>query len=199
MKKGIYGGTFDPIHNGHLYVAREALNCLDLEELILMPSGIPPHKRNMGITDGAIRYEMVKMAVQNDDRFKISDYELKKEGYSYTYETLEHLRAFDKYSDWYFITGADCLMDLGLWKNVDKIFEACTFVVFNRPGFNNSLLLEQKAKVERQYGREIIFLDMELIDISSSMIRAMIKEGGNVEEFLPTGVYEKIVELGLYR
>lgn len=198
IKKGIFGGTFDPIHNGHLYIASEALYRLGLDKVIFMPSGNPPHKSNKEITDGSIRYELVKMAIRDKSFFEVSDYEIRKKGLSFTYETMEYLKKNEYNVKLFFITGADCLMDLDLWKNVDRILNACTLVVFGRPGYNKNELLEQKKKIEDRYGKEIIFMDLLLLDISSSNIREDIRNGKVIDYFLPQGVYNSIVELGLY-
>jgi nicotinate-nucleotide adenylyltransferase len=199
-KKGIFGGTFDPIHNGHLYIAYEALNQLGLDEVIFMPSGNPPHKTQKNITDGNIRYELVKAATRCEGRFAVSDYEIRKKGLSFTYETVEFLnKAGGDGTEWYFITGADCLMDLNGWKNVDRIFNACTFVVFNRPGYDKNSLLEQKKAIESRYGKKIRFLDLLLLEISSSGIRESIRAGREVGYFLPGGVYNTVKQLGLYK
>lgn len=199
IKKGIFGGTFDPIHNGHLYIAQEALDRLSLSKVIFMPSGTPPHKTNKEITDGSIRYEMVKMAIRQNSSFEVSDYEIKKRGLSFTYETLEYFQEIQRGVSWHFITGADCLMDLDSWRNVDRILNSCTLVVFGRPGHDKDELLKQKKKIEAQYKKEIIFMDLLQLDISSSNIRESINNGKRVDYFLPHGVYNSIMELGLYR
>lgn len=145
-KEAIFGGTFDPIHNGHLHIAYEALYRLNLDKIIFMPSGNPPHKSNKKITNSYIRYEMVHMAIKEEKKFEISDYEIKKTRLSYTYETLEYFKNTFPSVQWYFLTGVDCLMDLHKWKNIDKIMKNCEFVVFNRPGYNKDTVIRQKKK-----------------------------------------------------
>lgn len=199
MKKiAIFGGTFDPIHNGHLYIAYEALDKLNLDEIIFMPSGIPPHKTKRKLVSPFYRYEMVKIATKNEKRFSVSDYEINKKKISYTFETLEHF--VTKYPDvsWYFITGADGLMDIENWKNVKEIFRLCNLVVFNRPGNNKYDIIFQKRKLEEKYKKNIIFLDIPLLDISSTNIRKLISEGRNISCFVPEGVYNTINQLKLY-
>lgn len=197
-KKGILGGTFDPIHNGHLYIASEALKTLALDEVIFVPAGNPPHKRGKSITDAYTRYEMVNMAIRGYDKFSISNYEIEKKGYSYTYETLQYFKSVEP-CELYFITGADCLMYIDKWKESDKIFENCSLVVFNRPGFTKEEIIKEKQKVERFYGHNIIYMDLLNIEISSSYIRDKIKEGFNVEYFMPPEVYNTIKTLGIYK
>ncbi len=195
---GILGGTFDPIHNGHLYIAQEALNAFNLDKVIFVPGGNPPHKRDKNITSPSIRYELVKMAIREYPEFSISDYEINKKGYSYTYETLEHFKEKEENAQIYFITGADCLMHIYEWKNVHSILKLCNFVVFNRPGYSREEILKQKLKVENQYKKEILLLDLLNIEISSSYIRDKIKAGVNMEYFMPPAVYNTIITLKLY-
>lgn len=200
IKKGIFGGTFDPIHIGHMYIASQAMWSLGLDKVIFMPSGIPPHKSHKGITDSELRFEMVNLAISKNKNFEISDYEIEKSGYSYTYETVEYFKSLEgDDTELYFITGCDCLFDLGGWRNVDRIMKACKFVVFNRPGYNYEEIQQQKRMVEEKYESSIIFLDLLLLDISSTYIRNSIKEGKDISFFLPSEAAELIKEKGLYQ
>lgn len=199
VKKAIFGGTFDPIHNGHLYIAYEALYKLRLDKIIFMPSGNPPHKANKTVTDSIIRYEMVNMAVKNEERFEVSSFEINKKTPSFTFETLNHFNENEPDVEWYFLTGVDCLMEIETWKKVDKILEMSKFIVFNRSGYCIEDILIQKEKTEMKYGRKIIFLDIPILQISSTDIREKIKLQRNISYFLPDGVYNTIKELQLYR
>ncbi|MBU3216605.1 nicotinate-nucleotide adenylyltransferase [Clostridium estertheticum] len=199
MKKAIFGGTFDPIHIGHIHIAYEALYSLKLDKILFMPAGNPPNKLNKQITDSKIRYDLVNKAIEGEINFEISDYEINKKENSYTYETIELFSKLQSNTEWYFLIGADSLIDLDNWKNVDRLLNSCRLVVYNRAGFALEKILKQKKSLESKYHNKIIFLDMPIIDISSTSIRKSIKEGRNINYLLPKGV-EKIVEtLKLYK
>lgn len=199
MKKAIFGGTFDPIHNGHMHIAYNCLYTLNMDEIIFVPSGNPPHKTDKEITDAGIRYELVKMAIRSESRFRVSDYEINNKDLSYTYKTLEYFKKLEPETQWFFLTGADCLIELDSWKCVDRILEAGKLIVFNRPGHDIKDIMEQKKRVESNYNREITFLDIPLMDISSTYIKDKIKEGKNIRYMIPEGVYNSILQLGLYK
>jgi nicotinate-nucleotide adenylyltransferase len=163
-----------------------------------MPSGNPPHKTDRKKTEANIRYELVKMAIREEAKFTVSDFEIKNTGLSYTYKTLEHFKYTEHDTEWFFITGADCLAELNYWKNVDRILEASKLVVFNRPGYEKAELLEQKGRVEKLYNKEVIFLDLKPFPISSTEIKEYIKSGYNVSYLLPQNVYNTVIELNLY-
>ena len=192
MKKyGIMGGTFNPIHLAHLYIAYEAKEQLNLDKVIFMPAGNPPHKKDT-IIDAKFRYEMVRRAIEGYEGFEINSYEIEKNGYSYTYETLNVLKEVNL--KLYFIAGADSLMDIEKWKNTKEVLNNCTFVVFNR-----ETLKSQKEYLENKYQAEIVLLDIMSIDISSTIIRKRIKEEKKVDFFLPNKVLEYINYNNLYR
>lgn len=196
MKIGIIGGTFNPIHLAHLYIAYEAKCQLNLDKIIFIPTGSPPHKKDMEILEASLRYNMVYEAIKNYEDFEISDYEIEKKGLSYTFETLEHFKNDD--NELYFITGADCLMDIEKWKYPEKIFELCNFVVFNRAGYSKKNLRIQKEKIQQKFNTNITFLDIIDLEISSSMIRNRIKEGKRIDFFMPREVLEYIITNNLY-
>ena len=199
MKKAIFGGTFDPIHIGHVHIAYEALYNLHLDKILFMPAGNPPHKVNKKITDAEIRYELVKRAIEKEANFEISDYEINKKENSYTYETVELFNKLEPNIEWYFLIGVDSLMDLASWRNVDRILKSCKLVVYNRAGFTVEEVLKQKQNIEQKFHGEIIFLNMPIIDISSTDIRNNIKKGRNVNYLLPCGVGEIIDKFQLYK
>ena len=195
-KIGILGGTFDPIHNGHIEMAKAAKEVLDLEEVLFITGGNPPHKKEKKVTDAAIRHEMVKSAVDGIEGFLAIDYEVKKENYSYTAETLEYLKSQNPENSYYFIVGADSLDYLDKWFHPEKIFENARIVVFSRGDFQ----VEKKAKaLEEKFGSRIIVLSQKILDISSTMIRKLIDMDAEFSEYIPRPCEEIIKSRGLYR
>ena len=199
MKKVIFGGTFDPIHNGHIHIAYEALYNLEIDEIIFMPAGQPPHKSNKRVTGGKIRYEMVLKAIEGEERFSVSDYEIKNKGLSYTYNTLIHFNKIERDTEWFFLVGVDSLMALKTWMNIDIILDNCTLVVFSRSGFLEKNVLEMKVRLEAEYNTNIIFLQMPLLDISSTTIKEKIAQHKVVNYLLPYKVERMINKYNLYR
>ena len=199
VRYGIIGGTFDPIHYAHLYIAYEAKEQLNLDKVIFMPAGQQPFKVENNVTSANLRYEMVKEAIKPYDEFSISDYEIENEGLSYTYKTLEHFKDVYKGTELFFITGADCLMNLDKWKEVSKIFKVCTFVVFARGGIDTEILDIQKKNIEEKYGGKIVILKLKELEISSTDIRNRIKSGKRADFFIPEKVNEFIKKNNLYR
>jgi len=194
INKAILGGTFDPIHNAHINVAYEALERFNLQEVIFIPAGNPPHKI------AYIRYEMVKLAIEKERRFSISDFEIKAEGLSYTYKTLKHFKEKEPETNWYFITGEDCLSYLEHWKHIDEIFNMCNFVIFSREGFKKrEEIIKKKKSILEEYGKKILFMDASILDISSTKIRNRIKERKEVSFYIPDEVYKFILKNNLYK
>ena len=200
MKRyGMMGGTFNPIHLAHLYIAYEAKETLNLDKVIFMVAGNPPHKKESQVIDSNYRYDMVKMAIKDYSGFEISDYEIQKQGYSYTYETLKYLKGDEGDVEVFFIAGADSLMDIEKWKNPELVLSNCTFVAFNRGDYSKEILEEKKKKLQDKYNSNIILLDISNFDISSSMIIERIMNGKRVDFFMPDNVIEYIEKNNLYR
>ena len=203
MKRcGIIGGTFDPIHNAHLYIAYEAKEKLNLDEVIFMPAGIQPLKADNIITDSKLRYDMVKTAIEPFSEFSVSDYEIKKGGLSFTYETLEYFKTKtgvdNQENELFFITGADCLFSMDKWKEVKKIFSLATLVVFSRGGISKREMLNKKQIIEEKYDGKIVILDLKELEISSTDIRKRVNQHKRVDFFVPSRVADIIYEKGLY-
>ncbi|NLN05062.1 MAG: nicotinate-nucleotide adenylyltransferase, partial [Clostridiaceae bacterium] len=174
---GISGGTFDPIHIGHVKSAEYVYKALDLDEVVFIPNGQPPHKVTSFVMDERHRFEMVKLAIEDYPAFTVSDIEMKKDGYSFTVDTLRALMKEyrQKYGDvkLYYIIGTDVLDEITSWKESAEVFKLCELVVLRRPGF---ALDEAKKKAEAN-GAKIHVVDAPQIDVSSTRIREMLVEG----------------------
>ena len=200
MKRyGIIGGTFDPIHYAHLYIAYEAKEQLNLDEVIFMPAGKQPLKADKIVTDSKIRYDMVKSAIETYDGFFVSDYEIKKGGLSFTYETLEDFKNNnDEEVQLFFITGADCLLTLDQWKEVEKIFSLASLVVFPRGGISKQEMIERKGLIEEKYNGKIVILNLKELEISSTYIRERVNKNQRIDFFVPANVVDIIYKNKLY-
>jgi len=195
-KIGIIGGTFDPIHKGHTEMAKKALERLKLSKVLFMTGGNPPHKKECDITDAKIRHEMVKAAIKDNKKFEAFDYELKKQGYSYTAETLEYLKKENPKNEYYFIMGADSLDYIDKWYKPEVVFSLAKIVVFSRSDFD----CRKKTDVLLgKFGAQIIILDDDIPDISSTMVRTYADMGQSVSGLVHEDVEAMIWEKRLYR
>ena len=200
MKKiGIMGGTFNPVHNGHLALAQAAYEYCGLDEVWFMPSGISYLKEQKDIVSGGHRLAMTGLAIQNRKHFKCSDMEICREGYTYTVDTLRLLH--EKYPEdkFYFIMGADSLFGLLKWKEPEEIASLCTFATVIRDDVDGQELFSQKILLEKTLDANIIMVPFQKIDISSNMIRKKLLLGENVADMLPEKVLEYIDANGLYK
>ncbi len=195
-KIGFMGGTFDPIHNAHIELAKQAKKQYNLNEVIFMTSGEPPHKKNRGVTDKLLRYEMVKRAVEDIDGFSASDFEIKESGSSYSLNTLLWLKERYPEDKICFILGEDSLSDIDKWYKTDRIMRLCTLLVYPRHGMETLEAL--KKRTEERYNTKIMIIDAPIYHISSTNIRNMIKDGSDVSDLLPPQVYKYIKENGIY-
>ncbi len=190
MRICLYGGTYDPIHNAHLTIAECAVDQLFLDELIFMPSAISPHKTDQNITSSNARLLMVQTAIQSYPAFSVSDYEMKKQGISFTINTVEYLSSLYNVSrnNFFMLIGGDNYKDFERWKEPEKILELCTPVVAARPGISS-------RKIKKN---NFIFLDTPLMDISSTDIRNRVKQNKPINELVPKSVAEIIYKNKLY-
>lgn len=199
-KIGIMGGTFDPIHIGHLILGESAYHQFELEKVIFMPAGYPPHKpvREDGASNEA-RTEMVRLAIKSNPHFELSTYEMEKKGESYSYETLEHLLSEDPENSLYFIMGADSLKNFDTWKEPARICKAATIVAAVRDHLESSEFLGEMNRLEDKYQANIKMLDSLNIDISSHQIREWVKEGKSLKYYVPDPVIEYIQKYKVYK
>ena len=200
MKKiGIMGGTFDPIHIGHLILGEAAYQQFQLDRVWFMPAGNPPHKQNRkGRASDEERVEMVRRAIASNPHFDVSMIEMNEDGYTYTYRTLETLRSQNPDTDYYFIIGAESLFDLDQWREPQRILEACHMVVATRNQIPEEQFNQILARRREQYQGDFFQLDTPNLDISSKHLRKMIRGGESVKYYLPDPVIEYINQKQLY-
>ena len=200
MKKvGIMGGTFDPIHIGHLILGENAYQQLGLSRVVFMPSGNPPHKKDReGRASDEQRMDMVKLAIASNTHFKFSSMEMNEDGYSYTYLTLEKLNEKHPDTRYYFIIGADSLFDFKGWRNPQRICDACTLVVATRNHTSDEELDKAIADVRETFGADIVKLNTENIDVSSHQLRDWIAAGKTIKYYAPDEVINYIKSYHVY-
>ncbi|MBQ7464464.1 MAG: nicotinate-nucleotide adenylyltransferase [Lachnospiraceae bacterium] len=196
MRTGIFGGTFNPIHTGHLMLAEQAYSSFVLDRVFFIPSGRSYFKDDIKMPDAAVRFEMCRLACEGNEHFHVLDTETKRPGNSYTCETLEELKGMYPDDEFFYIAGFDSFAELGHFKDPEKIFALSRIVVAARnDGTDISAI---KINYESKFGARVDILDMPRIDISSSMIRQYIKEGRSVRYYLPGRVEKYIMENGIY-
>ena len=214
MKWGLLGGTFDPIHIGHLRCAEEILEIFDLNRIMFIPASRPPHKIDGEITSFYHREQMVRLAIENNPSFSFSDAENRKEGKSYSVETVEFiLKKYLQNLELYFIIGQDAFHAITTWKDWEKLLQLCNFVVMTRPGYENKGLagiLPPEFSSRFHYearengfrgptGYMIYFREVTFLDISSSRIRQRVRDGKSVTYLTTDPVRHYIINKGLYR
>lgn len=200
MKKvGIMGGTFNPIHYGHLFMAESAYEQLGLDKVIFIPTKNPPHKIISGTVTQEQRVMMLSLAIRDNPHFELSLMELEREGVTYTADTLTILTDENPDTEYYFIAGADSLMQFHTWRSPESIFKLCTLVVAGRDDLDMETLNMQANKLEAAYNARIIFLDMPAIRISSSEIRTRVAAGRSIKYYVPDDVIKYIEENQLYK
>lgn len=198
-KVGIMGGTFNPIHNGHLMLAREALRQFTLDEVLFMPCGNAYMKEAQDIESGQTRAEMTALAIQGNPYFTLSTIELEYQGNTYTYQTLERLKKGTSDADYYFIMGADSLFHITEWALPERIFSNCCILAAIRDDKTPDDLESQIRMLKREYDADIHVLQTLPMNVSSSDIRRKISAGESIEGDVPETVRTYIEKRGLYR
>ncbi|MFH2013050.1 MAG: nicotinate-nucleotide adenylyltransferase [Pseudomonadota bacterium] len=214
LRVGLFGGTFNPIHLGHLRSAEEVRELFNLKQVIFIPSANPPHKQGKDIISPIHRMEMVNIAIEENQSFSVSDIEIKRQGKSYSIETIDHIRQInDSDLTLFFIIGIDAFTEISTWKDYTNLFSRCNFVVTTRPGYsltNLEIVLPADVAGNFTYSSKedrfihpsnfsLYFRDITNLDISSSVVRKRIKENRSVRYFLPEKVIEYIQGHGLYK
>jgi len=185
---GILGGTFDPPHNGHIAIARAALENLDLQKVIFMPAKIQPFKAGISISSVNDRMAMLNLALIGHSQFELSDIELKRDGMSYTVDTLTALRGTYPKDELYLLIGADNVSQIEKWHRADEITRLCTIAAANRPGYNQP----------GSFGEKIVSFEMTPVDMSSTEIRRRVRAGESISGMAPQAVVNYILSHKLY-
>lgn len=190
---GIFGGTFDPPHLGHLAAASEAAARCELDEVVFVPAGDPWQKNHRRITDAAARLAMTRLAAEPDPRFRVSTCDIDRPGPTYAVDTVADVRAeYDHPIDLYFIIGADSLENLYTWHRADELCKAVKFIAVNRPGHS-------RREVDLSFSIEVEFVDMPGVAVSSSECRQRVADAEPIRYLVPDLVDRYIAEHGLYR
>lgn len=197
-KIGIMGGTFNPIHNGHLLLAQWAMDAENLDKIWFMPTGVSYSKAHSNILSGEERLHMVELAIAENASFSVSDIELNRTGYTYTYETMEVLKEQYPEDEFYFIVGADCLHAFGNWKEPARILKNCVLLAAVRGNASMKDLEAKKKDLMMRFGGEIKLFTFLNFEISSTEIRNRIKASQNIRYLVPEAVRKYIAEKGFY-
>ncbi|WP_018133582.1 nicotinate-nucleotide adenylyltransferase [Effusibacillus pohliae] len=198
MKIGLFGGTFDPVHIGHLVAARLAQEAMGLDRVIFIPSGVPPHKREHHISPADRRLRMVELAVADERGFQVSDWELQQPGPSYTVHTVESFSSQYPEDELYLIVGADMLYDFPNWQSPRRILQLAQLIGMTRPGFP---LAECRAELQQalpEAERRVHYVEMPGLEISSTWLRERLQHRQSVRHLIPERVIRFIEENGLY-
>jgi nicotinate-nucleotide adenylyltransferase len=206
---GLFGGTFNPIHLGHLRGAEEIREAFGLQEVIFIPAALPPHKMTEGIIQAHHRLEMVNRAIRKNSQFSASDVELKRPGKSYSIDTIRYFR--EKFEDsLYFILGRDAFVEIETWKDFQNLFSLCNFIIMVRPGLMQAFPLPGALAPAFRYDQEapgwvhgsgnVVFLkEINFLDISSTKVRELVEKGGSIKYLVPPEVEAYIEKHRLYR
>lgn len=197
QKIGIYGGSFNPIHNGHLFLAENIKNTMQLDKIIFVPTGNAPHK-NIKV-DKTHRFNMTTLALEGSNFFEVSLFETQKNDKAYTIDTINYVREKFLHAQIYLIIGADSFIEIDKWHKTNDLLEACNLIVAMRPGTNKKLLCEKLRSAKKKYSAQIYIVDINALNISSTNIRNRIAIEKNIDHLVPKKVAQYIYEHNLYK
>ena len=190
MRIGVFGGTFDPVHMGHLVLAQECWYSLKLDKVLFVPANVSPFKQDSNAVSPADRLNMLRLALEGDRRFGISTYEIDKGGISYTVDTLRMFREeYGAEAELFFLAGSDSIEGMSGWKDKEEILALATFVLASRPGWDANKVNDLKAE----------HVDIPLIGVSSTMVRERVRKRQPIDHIVPPEVVAYIRNKGLYR
>ncbi|HHY47008.1 MAG TPA: nicotinate-nucleotide adenylyltransferase [Firmicutes bacterium] len=194
------GGTFDPIHYGHLVTAEAARVEFRLDVVVFVPSGIPPHKKPYDVSPAEDRYLMTVLATATNPYFKVSRIEMEREGPSYTVDTIrEFASRLGPGIQLFFITGADATLEIVTWKDSDELLRQCSFIAATRPGYQREKIEEEVTRIKDRCPNGIYILEVPALAISSTDIRRRVREGKPIKYLVPESVESYIFKAGLYK
>jgi len=193
---GILGGTFDPIHNAHLFIAEEARVRYELDRVLFIPNAVPPHKHSYAVSPTADRCRMVELAVESNPAFECSTLEIDREGPSYTVDTLRAIKASCPEAELYFITGIDTVIEIPTWFQPDEVIRLTHLIAAERPGYEGRL---REQSVHEPLIQKVLPLSTTHLDISSTEIRRRVQQGLPIRYLTPDSVADYIHEHNLYR
>ena len=197
-KLGIMGGTFDPIHYGHMVAAETARIEFGLDRVLFIPTGSPPHEENRLITDASLRYEMVEMAIQNNKNFMVSRMEIDREGPTYTVDTLRILHSIFPEQELQFITGTDALKEMLTWREHEEVIKLARIIGVSRPGYDSKNLIEKISRMYPFTKNRIAQIEIPALAISSTDIRMRVANNKPIRYLLPDEIRLFIKNKGLY-
>jgi len=197
---GVLGGTFNPVHLGHLLVAQTAADRFELSRVLFIPCARPPHKSAARLLPAQHRYDMLALALEGDVRFEPCDLEVRRGGCSYTVDTARELRESLPGRMLYFILGVDSLLELHLWRDIYRLLTLCEFITLGRPGAKEGTIAEEDIQLDAPWSERLLanYVQGRMVDISSSDIRHRVAEGLSIRYLVPPAVEMYIAEHGLY-
>ncbi len=213
---GILGGSFDPVHLGHLHLANKTLKVFSLDQILWVPAHISPHKLDQKPTSATHRLNMIQCALTDEPKYKISDIEILRQGVSYTTDTVKKLTEENPNASFSLIMGCDTFKEIHNWRNCEELLTLCNLIVSNRPGFQNEEAEKTLNQLNLQYrviqsdtlkktyqcpstNKTISFFEINPLDISSSQIRKALQNGDSLKKMLPPKVERYIMEYRLYQ
>ena len=197
---GILGGSFNPVHIGHLIIAQDALERFALSKVVFMPAAQPPHKLGAALVEPAHRLEMLRIAREKDDRFDVSDLEIRRGGVSYTIDTARELARRYPEAKLHFIVGGDTLLELHTWRNIEELLAVCDFITLARPGDAMQSVTADRLRLPGPHAARLLknVMYAHMVDVSSTDIRQRVARGQSIRYLVPPGVEHYILSRKLY-
>ncbi|MBQ0078868.1 MAG: nicotinate-nucleotide adenylyltransferase [Eubacterium sp.] len=196
---GIFGGSFDPIHEAHISLAKDALDLCNLDKVIFVPARLQPFKLNKKVTPAEDRLTMVQLATYHEDKFEVSDFEINSQEVSYSYLTMRYMQKMHPDARLCFITGTDAFLMIEKWANAEEMLTNYSYIIGTRPGYKEEELAQVMARVKDNFGTDVVNIRNKQIDVSSTEIRDKLADGESVDGLIPEAVIEYIENKGLYR